>query len=88
MKIKPFKIEEWMNKYESKAKYDMTTTCIRSFSLKDFFEFTGADFSEFYKKPLDYGDITGSLRYMNLGLFANVGNNNFFPYLFSLCVLP
>ena len=51
MKIKPFKIEEWMNKYESKAKYDMTTTCIRSFSLKDFFEFTGADFSEFYKKP-------------------------------------
>lgn len=78
MKIKPFKIEEWMNKYESKAKYDMTTTCIRSFSLKDFFEFTEADFSEFYEKPLDYGNITGSIRLKQnvSSMYKNKNENN------------
>lgn len=62
MKIEKFKIEEWMNAYEHLAKYDMTTTCINSFSLKDFFNFTGKDLNEIIQKPLDYGDITGSLR--------------------------
>lgn len=62
MKIEKFKIEEWMNKYEHLAKYDMTTTCINSFCLKDFFNFTGKDLNEILQKPLDYGDITGSER--------------------------
>ncbi|MCR5260386.1 MAG: aminotransferase class I/II-fold pyridoxal phosphate-dependent enzyme [Candidatus Gastranaerophilales bacterium] len=65
MKIDFFKIEEWMNKYEHLAKYDMTATCIKSFSLKEFFEFTNTDFSEIYEKPLDYGYITGSPRLKN-----------------------
>lgn len=62
MKINSFKIEEWMNRYERFAKYDMTATCISSFSLKEFFEFVNADFSEIMEKPLHYGDITGSER--------------------------
>lgn len=62
MKIDAFKIEEFMNEYESRAKYDMTTTCIDSFSLKTLFELTGKNISEIMEKPLHYGDITGSLR--------------------------
>ena len=34
MKIQPFKIEEWMNLYESSAKYDLTTTCIKPLSIR------------------------------------------------------
>ncbi|MGN0005449.1 MAG: aminotransferase class I/II-fold pyridoxal phosphate-dependent enzyme [Candidatus Gastranaerophilaceae bacterium] len=62
MKISPFKIEEWMNKYECHAKYDFTTTCIKSFSLKELLGLCGHDAAEFYEKSLDYGDITGSKR--------------------------
>lgn len=62
MEIDVFKIEEFMNEYESRAKYDMTTTCIDSFSLKSLFELTGKNISEISEKPLHYGDITGSLR--------------------------
>lgn len=62
MKIAPFKIEEWMNKYESQAKYDFTSTCIKSFSLKELFDLCGHDVFELCEKPLDYGDITGSDR--------------------------
>ena len=62
MRIEDFKIEEWMNKYEHIAKYDMTTTCVNSFSLKELAEFTGENFDEILTKPLHYGDITGSLR--------------------------
>lgn len=69
MKIDIFKIEEFMNEYESRAKYDMTTTCIDSFSLKSLFELTGKNLSEILEKPLHYGDITGSLR-----LKKNVAN--------------
>lgn len=78
MKIDSFKIEEWMNKYEHLAKYDMTTTCIDSFSLKAFFDFTSSDFSEIIEKPLHYGDITGSERLKNNAakLYKNKNKDN------------
>ncbi len=69
MEIDIFKIEEFMNEYESRAKYDMTTTCIDSFSLKKLFELTNENLDEILEKPLHYGDITGSLR-----LKKNVSN--------------
>lgn len=69
MEIDIFKIEEFMNEYESRAKYDMTTTCIDSFSLKNLFALTGKNLDEIIEKPLHYGDITGSLR-----LKKNVAN--------------
>lgn len=62
MKISPFKIEEWMNEYESHSKYDFTTTCIKSFSLRELFDLCGHDAAELCEKPLNYGDITGSER--------------------------
>lgn len=78
MKIDVFKIEEFMNEYESRAKYDMTTTCIDSFSLKSLFELTGQNLSEILEKPLHYGDITGSLRLKNnvASLYENKSEKN------------
>lgn len=78
MKIDIFKIEEFMNEYESRAKYDMTTTCIDSFSLKSLFELTGENLSEILEKPLHYGDITGSLRLKNdvANLYQNKTDKN------------
>lgn len=78
MEIDVFKIEEFMNEYESRAKYDMTTTCIDSFSLKSLFELTGQNLSEILEKPLHYGDITGSLRLKNnvASLYENKSEKN------------
>lgn len=60
MKIAPFKIEEWMNIYESSALYDLTTTCIKPLSLNDLpLE------KDLFTKSLTYGDIEGSHRLKN-----------------------
>lgn len=59
MNIAPFKIEEWMNKYESSAKYDLTTTCIKPLSIKDLCKDIPDEISEV---KLTYGEITGSKR--------------------------
>ena len=78
MKIAPFKIEEWMNKYEHLAKYDMTTTCIASFSLKELFNLTGNNLDEIINTPLHYGEITGSNRLKTnvANLYKNKNKNN------------
>ena len=59
MKIAQFKIEEWMNRYEGSAKYDLMTTCINPLSIQ---ELCGFAPPEILIKPLGYGDITGSDR--------------------------
>lgn len=43
MKIKPFEVEEWMNAYETGAKYNIAETCVNSVSIDELFELTGAD---------------------------------------------
>ena len=43
MKIKPFEVEEWMNAYETGAKFNIAETCVNSVSLDELFELTGAD---------------------------------------------
>lgn len=57
MKIANFKIEEWMNKYEASARYDLTTTCISPLSVNDL-NYSG----DIFNLKLGYGDITGSER--------------------------
>jgi len=63
MDIKPFLVEEWMNRYEVGAKYNIAETCVDSISLDELFELTGADKEEFLKKlcarRMTYGDIEG-----------------------------
>ena len=63
MKIKAFAVEEWMNKYEDGAKYNIAETCVDSVSLDELFVLTGEDkqafLDAFCAKRLTYGDIFG-----------------------------
>lgn len=64
MKIAPFKVEEWMNAYETGARYNIAETCVDSVSLDELFEITGEDKEAFWnnisKKRLTYGYIVGN----------------------------
>lgn len=62
MKIDKFKVEEWFNKYEHRAKYDLADTCVESLSINELLEITGGDLNEIYSRKLNYGDIHGSGR--------------------------
>ena len=83
MKISPFKIEEWMNRYEASALYDLTTTCIKPMTVNELLDIS---YSENYQKelnqilntPLSYGCITGSDRLKNniKQLYTNQELNN------------
>lgn len=63
MKIKPFAVEEWMNAWETGAKYNIAETCVDSVSLDELFELTHEDkerfFEAFCKRRLTYGAIEG-----------------------------
>ena len=64
MYIKPFAVEEWMNAYETGARYNIAETCCDSVSLDTLFALTGEDkarfFAELSARRLTYGDIVGS----------------------------
>lgn len=63
MRIDVFKIEEWMNIYCEKAKYDLCGTCIEPLSIKDLLILCDIqNTSEINNKKLTYGDIYGSPR--------------------------
>lgn len=56
MKINEFKVEQWMTKYEGYAKYNLTDTCAKSFSLRNLLNLGKLNEDEII---LDYGAITG-----------------------------
>ena len=39
MKIDKFKVEEWFNKYEKDAVYDLADTCVESLSINELLDF-------------------------------------------------
>ena len=63
MNISPFKVEEWMNAYETQAKINIAETCVNSVSLDELFNLTGenkqAFLDAFCRRRLTYGDIVG-----------------------------
>lgn len=65
MDIKPFRVEEWMNAYETGARFNIAETCVDSVSMDEIFEITGESreefLEEFCKKRLTYGDIEGKM---------------------------
>ena len=69
MKIKAFKVEEWMNAYEKEAIYDIAGTCVKNFSLAELFSLCGVNaekfFEDFSQKTLTYLNIQGSDAYRN-----------------------
>ena len=64
MNITPFAVEEWMNAYETGARYNIAETCVDSVSMDELFELTGENkdsfLSSFCARRLTYGDIMGS----------------------------
>ena len=64
MKIKDFGVEQWMNKYETKAQYNLGETCVSPLSLRALLKVAGVDENEFTSKllvtRLTYGAIEGA----------------------------
>lgn len=64
MKIAAFKVEEWMNQNETKAKYNIAETCVDSVTLDELFRLAGRDrrafFDDFSQHRLTYGEIFGA----------------------------
>ena len=62
MKIKPFAVEEWMNRYEVGAKHNIAETCVDSVSADELFAVTGEDGdAEPGKGPDDVAGAVGVL---------------------------
>ena len=82
MKIKAFAVEEWMNKYEVGAKYNIAETCVDSVSLDELFALTGEDkeafLADFCAKRLTYGDILGKPEFIEgiCGLYKTLKPEN------------
>lgn len=70
MNIKPFKVEQWMNKYEMEAVYNIAETCVDSLTLEELISIDGTNPDEFfqslYKQKLTYGHIEGSPEFRQL----------------------
>ena len=64
VKIKPFAVEEWMNTYETGAKYNIAETCVDSILPDGLFALAGVDkrafLDDFCSRRLTYGDIEGA----------------------------
>ena len=85
MKIKPFKVEEWMNEYETGARWNIAETCVDSVSMDELFELTGTDkkafLDELCAKRMTYGDIEGSPAFREgvCRLYKNLAPENIVP---------
>ena len=64
MNIKPFAVEEWMNAYETTARYNIAEICVDSISLDTLFDLCGIDGDAFLRplraRRMTYGDIEGA----------------------------
>lgn len=62
MKVDPFLIEHFMNKYEHHVELNLAETCVNPFTLEEFLTLMDREdfFEEFKKKQLTYGYIEGS----------------------------
>lgn len=82
MNIKPFLVEEWMNAYETGAKYNIAETCVDSVSLDELFALTGTDkesfLADFCQRRLTYGHIEGNPDFLNgvCGLYETIRPEN------------
>lgn len=78
MNIERFGVEEWMDKYEADAKYNITDTCARPMTLKELFALAGEDREDFvealFEKEQSYGSIYGlaSLKEEIAGLYETI----------------
>ncbi|MCD6182967.1 MAG: aminotransferase [Thermovirga sp.] len=81
MKIKPFGVEEWMNKYEMEAVYNIAETCVDSLTVNELLELSGKKeevLEEITKMRVTYGNIHGHphLRELIATLYSSVKPEN------------
>ncbi|MEL7099390.1 MAG: aminotransferase class I/II-fold pyridoxal phosphate-dependent enzyme [Pseudomonadota bacterium] len=65
MHIEPFKVEQWMNAWETRCTYNLAETCVASISVEELMRLAGhsrGDLSELLPMRLTYGAIEGSDR--------------------------
>jgi aspartate/methionine/tyrosine aminotransferase len=65
MKITPFAVEQWMNAYETKCRYNLAETCVESLTIAELLDMTGRTSSildELLPLKMTYGAIEGSER--------------------------
>lgn len=62
MKIDNFKVEEWFNKFEKDAVYDLADTCVESLTINELLDLSGESTNEVFSQKLNYGAIYGSDR--------------------------
>lgn len=85
MKIKTFKVEQWMNDNENDAIYNLAETCVDSLTLRELLTLAGKDAEEFMKNLVDtrmtYSHIYGSDAYRNgvSGLYKKIEPHQVIP---------
>ena len=86
MDIKTFKVERWMDDYETKCKYNLAETCIDSLTVRGIIEMAGLDVAEYMSELADtrltYSHIGGSPELLSgiAGLYSDViGPENVIP---------
>ncbi|WP_370231252.1 aminotransferase [Cognatishimia sp.] len=65
MQIEPFKVEIWMNDWETRCQYNLAETCVASITVEELLRLSGRnsdDLSELLSMKLTYGAIEGSDR--------------------------
>jgi aspartate/methionine/tyrosine aminotransferase len=65
MYIEPFKVEIWMNEWETHCTYNLAETCVASITIEELLALSGGsadDLSGLLSMKLTYGDIEGSPR--------------------------
>lgn len=63
MIVEQFGVEDWMDRYEEGAKYNITDTCAKPLTLDELFTLSGEDKQDFmetfFKREQTYGPIWG-----------------------------
>ena len=63
MKIRPFKVETWMNEHENEGLYNLTESCVSPLKMGELLDLLNIKekyLDTFLDMKLDYGDINGS----------------------------
>lgn len=63
MKIETFGVEDWMNRWEESATWNIAETCVESLTVRELLEMTGESCQQidiFFNKKLTYGHIFGA----------------------------
>ena len=85
MRIDDFKVEQWMNEWETKCTYNVAETCTYSVTLDQLFEICGGDrnafMDDFAARRLTYGDIEGNPEFLEgiCGLYETVRPEHIIP---------